>query len=40
MSKQPIRGVESGSDEEQIVAHLIAHPEFFERHPKTTRRSN
>jgi uncharacterized protein YigA (DUF484 family) len=33
MSKQPIRGVESGSAEEQIVAHLIAHPEFFERHP-------
>ena len=33
MSKQPIRGVESGSDEEQIVAHLVAHPEFFERHP-------
>ena len=33
MSKQPIRGVESGSAEEQIVAHLVAHPEFFERHP-------
>ena len=33
MSKQPIRGVDSGSAEEQIVAHLIAHPEFFERHP-------
>ena len=34
MNKQPIRGVEPGSvAEEQIAEHLIAHPEFFERHP-------
>ena len=34
MNKQPIRGVEPGSAaEDQIAEHLIAHPEFFERHP-------
>jgi uncharacterized protein YigA (DUF484 family) len=34
MNKQPIRGVEPGSvAEEQIAEHLLAHPEFFERHP-------
>jgi uncharacterized protein YigA (DUF484 family) len=33
MNKQPIRGVEPGTAEEQIAEHLIAHPEFFERHP-------
>jgi len=34
MSKQPIRGVEPGSvAEDQIADHLVAHPEFFERHP-------
>lgn len=34
MSKQPIRGVEPGSaGEDQIAEHLIAHPEFFDRHP-------
>jgi uncharacterized protein YigA (DUF484 family) len=34
MNKQPIRGVEPGSAaEEQIAEHLVAHPEFFERHP-------
>jgi len=34
MSKQPIRGVEPGSvAEDQIANHLVAHPEFFERHP-------
>jgi uncharacterized protein YigA (DUF484 family) len=34
MNKQPIRGVEPGSAaEEQLAEHLIAHPEFFERHP-------
>lgn len=31
---KPIRGVEPGSvAEDQIAAHLAAHPEFFERHP-------
>ena len=34
MNKQPIRGVEPGSAaEDQIAEHLIAHPDFFERHP-------
>ena len=34
MSKQSIRGVEPGSvAEDQIAEHLVAHPEFFERHP-------
>ena len=34
MNKQPLRGVEPGSiAEDQIAEHLIAHPEFFERHP-------
>jgi len=34
MNKQPIRGVEPGSvAEDQIAEHLLAHPEFFERHP-------
>jgi uncharacterized protein YigA (DUF484 family) len=34
MNKQPIRGVEPGSvAEDQIAEHLVAHPEFFERHP-------
>jgi uncharacterized protein YigA (DUF484 family) len=34
MNKQPIRGVEPGSvAEDQIADHLLAHPEFFERHP-------
>jgi len=33
MNKQPIRGIEPGTAEEQIAEHLIAHPEFFERHP-------
>jgi uncharacterized protein YigA (DUF484 family) len=31
---KPIRGVEPGSvAEDQIAEHLLAHPEFFERHP-------
>jgi hypothetical protein len=39
MNKQPIRGVEPGSAaEEQIAEHLIAHPEFFERHPSVLAR--
>jgi len=34
MNKQPIRGVEPGTlAEEQIAEYLVAHPEFFERHP-------
>lgn len=34
MNKQPIRGVEPGSAaEDQIAEHLVAHPDFFERHP-------
>ena len=34
MNKQPIRGVEPDSvSEDQIAEHLVAHPEFFERHP-------
>ncbi len=34
MNKQPIRGTEPGSlAEEQIGEYLVAHPEFFERHP-------
>jgi hypothetical protein len=34
MNKQPIRGVEPGNvAEDQIADHLLAHPEFFERHP-------
>jgi uncharacterized protein YigA (DUF484 family) len=34
MNKQPIRGVEPGGvAEDQVVEHLVAHPEFFERHP-------
>jgi len=39
MSKQPIRGVEPGSvAEDQIADHLVAHPEFFERHPSVLAR--
>lgn len=34
MNKQPIRGVEPGAlTEDQIGEYLVAHPEFFERHP-------
>lgn len=34
MSKQPVREADPlGADEEQVVQHLSAHPEFFERHP-------
>jgi uncharacterized protein YigA (DUF484 family) len=34
MSKQPIRGAETSTAiEDQIVEHLLAHPEFFEKHP-------
>jgi len=34
MNKQPMRGAEPGSlAEEQIGEYLVAHPEFFERHP-------
>jgi uncharacterized protein YigA (DUF484 family) len=34
MNKQPIRGVEPGTEtEDQIAEYLVAHPEFFERHP-------
>lgn len=34
MNKQPIRGPEPGAlTEEQIGEYLVAHPEFFERHP-------
>jgi hypothetical protein len=34
MNKQPIRGTEPGSlAEEPIGEYLVAHPDFFERHP-------
>ena len=34
MNKQPIRGAEPESiGEEQVGDYLVAHPEFFERHP-------
>jgi uncharacterized protein YigA (DUF484 family) len=34
MNKQPIRGVEPASlDEDKVLEHLLANPEFFERHP-------
>ncbi|MGB5105039.1 MAG: DUF484 family protein [Steroidobacteraceae bacterium] len=34
MNKQPVRGLEPGAlTEEQIGEYLVAHPEFFERHP-------
>lgn len=34
MNKQPIRGVEPESiADEQVGDYLVAHPEFFERHP-------
>ena len=34
MNKQPIRGVEPDiAAEDQMAEHLIAHPDFFERHP-------
>jgi len=34
MNKQPLRGLEPGAlTEEQIGEYLVAHPEFFERHP-------
>jgi len=34
MNKLPIRGIEAGTlTEEQIGDYLVAHPEFFERHP-------
>ena len=34
MNKQPLRGPEPGAfSEEQIGEYLVAHPEFFERHP-------
>jgi uncharacterized protein YigA (DUF484 family) len=39
MNKQPIRDVEPGGvPEEQVVEHLLAHPEFFERHPSVLAR--
>jgi uncharacterized protein YigA (DUF484 family) len=41
MSKQPMRDVEPGRlAEEQVVDHLTAHPEFFERHPAVLARLN
>jgi len=41
MSKQPMRDVEPGRlAEEQVVEHLTAHPEFFERHPAVLARLN
>lgn len=34
MNKQPVRGQEPGTlTEDQIGEYLVAHPEFFERHP-------
>jgi uncharacterized protein YigA (DUF484 family) len=34
MNKQPMRGLEPGTlTEDQIGEYLVAHPEFFERHP-------
>jgi hypothetical protein len=39
MNKQPLRGTEPGSlEEERISEYLVAHPEFFERHPGTLAR--
>jgi uncharacterized protein YigA (DUF484 family) len=39
MSKQPLRGTEPGSlVEDQVSEYLLAHPEFFERHPGTLAR--
>ena len=41
MSKQPLRDVEPDRlAEEQVVEHLTAHPEFFERHPTVLARLN
>jgi uncharacterized protein YigA (DUF484 family) len=41
MSKQRMRDVEPGRlAEEQVVEHLTAHPEFFERHPAVLARLN
>ena len=41
MSKQPMRDVEPARlAEERVVEHLMAHPEFFERHPAVLARLN
>jgi uncharacterized protein YigA (DUF484 family) len=41
MSKQPMRDVDpTRLAEEQVVEHLTAHPEFFERHPAVLARLN
>ena len=41
MSKQSLRDVEPDRlAEEQVVEHLTAHPEFFERHPAVLARLN